>query len=210
MSDLLQVDRKVQEGADWRGTVDVSFGEKETVTEGGEEKEVSVTYELTHRQLTEQEFGEAVDRVGADNFEEKITSLEENTGDLNHDELEEIRKLSQQDPESLSEEERDRVESMMKTSDVGGLFTMMDPDMINGLHYAAKKGVVPDEEDVKKALNMSPPEMQEAFGEMVKDEDEMWDKLNDRVEKMVDNSVGFTAYSIGLEVLFSSMDDEGN
>lgn len=214
MSDLLTVDKQVKEGDEWRGTTDVSFGETEVVettdNDGNTvEKEQQVTYELTYRQLYETEFSEAVDRIGSDNFESKIESLSSVTNNLSQEKLEQYRQLSSKDPESLSEDERETLQSIADTAEsdgsVGGILDMMDPDMVDGLHYAAKRGVVPDEDDVTEVLNMNVPEQQERFDDVIQDEDKARKELQSMVERMVDRSTGLTAYKLGLDIIMESL-----
>lgn len=214
MSDLLQVDQQIKEGDSWRGTTDVSFGETETVQTEDEdgntvEEERPVTYELTYRQLYETEFSESVDRIGSDNFESKIESLSDVTDGLSQEQLEQYRELSSKDPSDLSEDERDQLQSIADTAEadgsVGSILNMMDPDMVDGLHYAAKKGVVPDEDDVEEVLNMNVPEQQEQFGDVIQDEDKARKELQSMVEDMVDRSTGLTAYKLGLDIIMESL-----
>lgn len=202
MSDLLSVDQKVREADEWRGTTEVSFGEED---DDGD----PISYALTYRQLYENQFAEAVDRIGADNFESKVESLSGVTESLSQEQLETYRELSSKDPESLNDDDREQLQSiadnMEDSGSVSGILELMDPDMIDGLQYAAKKGVVPDEDDVEEVLNMTVPEQKERFGDVLQTEDKAREALNTMVQNIVDRSTGFTAYELGLNIIMESM-----
>lgn len=211
MSDLLQFDNKVKQGAEWRGTTEVSMDD--SIMGSTEEDSDAESFGVTYRLLKDPEFAESIARMGADNFEDKLASLEDARSAFDDDQLERYEELERSD--DLSDDEREELEALQNEledeSNLADVLGMMDPDLTDGFHYAAECGLEPDEDDIQEVLNMKVPEQREMFGEHVPDREKAVELLQQRIEEnIIGNSTGFTAYGLGMEIFMESMEDQGN
>lgn len=194
MSDLFEVDRKVKEGAAWRSYI--------TVDIDGEE------YELCYRQLHDDEFASVVDIIGQETFQQKFEEFgevaDEEVADLSEEDLDRIEEL--QSKETLSNEERAELNEYAEQVDsMDSMLGMMDPDLVEGMHYAGRCAIVPDDEDVDQVLAMTFDEQEELFGETAKTETQARELAQKRVDAIFADSTGFDAYLIGFEAFLESM-----
>lgn len=192
MSDFSAVRQKLTEGSEWRGTIQVSIQ--------GE------THELTIRPLTEDEFWEVMGKVD----KSEIGSLKE---ELPAEELEEFRELQGQDEISEDEEERLAELEQLLEDESPDPTDVLSLDTFKGIKLAAKKGVVPSEEDKRRAFAERAREIEEEYGVSVQTVEDVEEPLNREVERMIDRATtrtGFAAFTIGMQVLFESVGEEGN
>lgn len=189
MSDLSAVRQKVQEGADWRGTIRVSIQ--------GEE------HELTVRQLTDDEFWEVMSLISR----EEIQALRD---ELPADLLEEYQEL--QRAEDLDEEGQERIEEVREelNEEAPDITDVLSTETFHGIQRCAKKAVVPDEEDLRMAFAERAPEIESEYGVTVKTPEDVRPALQDEIETMIDNATNFTSFTIGMQALFQTVGDEGN
>lgn len=189
MSDLFELRQKVEEGAQWRGSI--------TVAMDGEQKE------LTARQLRDPEFWEVMSLVDTDEIEELQDQLPE-------EKMEELTNLRDKEGE-LDEDEESRLEALqeeIEEEDVD-LFGILSSDTFQGIQQAAKYGVEPDQQDIQRVLTQHGGEIKEQYG--VADEDSARKWANQHViEPMIDRSTGFTSFTIGIKVLTESIGETGN
>lgn len=198
MSDLFAVDRQVKQGAEWRDYVDV--------TVNGED------YELCIRQLQDDEFSHVVDIIGQDTFKEKLDDLSENADEsgLTKEDLDRIEELQSMDADEMSESEKRELEQY--ASDAEALeesLAMMDPAMVEGMHYAGRQAVVPDEDDIDAVLEMSFNDQEELLGDKARTPDQAEELAKERVYAIFEQSTGFTAYQIGFTAFLASL-GQGN
>lgn len=222
MSDLLEIDERCREGASWRGTETLSFGEDDL--------------EYTYRNLPIEEFSEVLDTIGRERFEQFQEQLgaegaedadgssegnedEDTESELTKDEMLRYRKLqSKSDEGRLSSEEEDELEDLKaQMQDLGiNPFDMLNPEMARGMKLATKKGVEPDDEDVSDVMGLTAAEHRERFGEILKTGDEAREVLSDEKNglgaSIAENSTfdDMAVFEIGLTVIESSMGGEGN
>lgn len=190
MSDLSTVKNKVREGKEWRGTITVSLDEEETA-------------ELTVRQLVDPEFEEVMDLIDKD----ELRSLRE---DLPEDLMDEYHEL--QDMEELDEEQEERLVEIQGIieEETPDLFDALSSSTFEGIRLAAKYAVEPDEEDLREAFVERAAEIEEEYGVKVQTPDDVRPALQDEWEETVDSSVNFIAFTIGMEALIATAEDEGN
>lgn len=188
MSDLFEVRKKVEEGASWRGDIQVSIDDD--------------TQTLTVRQLRDTEFWDVMSDIDTD-------ELEDLQGDLPDDLMEEYNDL--QNADSLDEEEEERLEELqdkLETEDFD-LFDSVSRDTYRGLKKAAKYGIEPDEQDVQHVLTTFTDELQSKYGETSRDAAVNY--VNDHViGPMIDESTDFVSFAIGIRVFQATLDDAGN
>lgn len=247
MSDLLELEEKVKKGDDWRGEHDVEYG--------GE------THTVLYRHLYDDEFSEAINIIGDENFEDKIKLLQDVASNVSQSQMEEYQDVMEEmedNPDDLSDEQRERLEDLQKSvegaegyecpscgadglfSDLqdpepaveyqcpecgvtnqlanyekGGsdanTFALYDKDLVAGTHFAAEKGIEPDDEDVTEVLNMSPSNQKQRFGRIIQNDEKARTVLQEQViSTIIERSSGWTAYEIGLNILFESLDGEKN
>jgi hypothetical protein len=188
MSDLFEVRQKVEEGANWRGTI--------TVTIDGEQKD------LTVRQLRDPEFWDVMSDIDTDELQ-KLQS------DLPDEKMEEYREL--QNADDLSEGEEDRLESLQREieeEDVD-LFDALSKETYDGIKQAAKYGVEPDPTDVQTALAQHTGEINDKYGG-TSDEDARQYVNEHVIGPMIERSTNFTSFAIGVKALGETLGDEGN
>lgn len=195
MSDLYRADTKMKEGASWREYVTVEIGDEEL--------------ELCHRDLFTDEFSHAMDIIGEESFarmQEQFAEMDD--FDIDESDIERIEELQSKD--DLTDDERAELEEYAeKTGGVDGMMAIIsDPSVVEGARYAARLGVVPDDDDIESVLEMTFSEQEEVFGDTAKTRDQAEELAQKRVVSIVENSkprTGFTDVILGLNVLFSSL-----
>lgn len=188
MSDLFEVRQKTEEGAEWRGNINISVD--------GEQRE------LTVRQLRDPEFWDVMSQIDTD-------ELERLQSDLPEDKMEEFREL--QNADSLNESEQERLTELqanMEEQDIN-LFDELSYETYEGIKTAAKYGVEPDESDVQKLLTESTDEIEDKYGG-TRHEDAVKYANDHIIEPMVERSTNFTSFAIGIKVLGETLGDSGN
>lgn len=189
MSDLFDVRQKVEEGADWRGSIQVSIEDE--------------SQELTVRQLRDTEFWDVMSDINTD-------ELENLQGDLPEDPMEEYNELQQAD--DLDEEEEARLEELQQEfedDEAFNLFDTISKQTYNGLKKAAKYGIEPDEDDIQHVLTNRAGEIESKYGKP--NRDNARDYVNDHViGPMIDKSTDFVSFAIGIRVFQATLDDAGN
>lgn len=190
MSDLSQVDSKIQEGADWRGTIRVTIEDEE--------------YELTVRQLVDPEFREVMSMVDRD----ELQSLRD---ELPSEAMETLRKLRQKD--ELTDDEEDRLEDAqdaMREAEVD-IFDILSESTFDGIRQCAKYAVEPDEEDIREAFKHRAHEIERAYGVKVEQPQDVLPALQDDIDTMIDNATNMASFTIGIQCLIETVgNDEGN
>jgi hypothetical protein len=190
MSDLSKVDAKLQEGADWRGTIRVNLDDEE--------------YELTVRQLRDPEFREVMSKIDRDELQE----LRER---LPSDAMETMRELRQKD--ELTEEEEDRLEDAqgeLNDAEVD-IFEILSDETFAGIRQTAKYAVEPDEEDIREAFMERAHEIESEYGVKVSEPEDVMPALQDDIEAMVDKATNMASFTIGIQCLVETVgESEGN
>lgn len=189
MSDLFEVRQKVEEGANWRGTI--------TVNIDGEQKELQV------RQLRDPEFWDVMSDVDTDELQELQSELPE-------EKMEEFRDLQQKDDLTEQEEERlDNLQAEVEEEEDLDLFDSLSKDTYDGLKQAAKYGIEPDAGDVRDALTKFTEEIHEEYGGTSEDEARQY--VNDHViGPMIERSTNFVSFAIGVKALGETLGEAGN
>lgn len=190
MSDLNSVRQKVEEGAEWRGTIRVEIEDEE--------------HELTVRQLRDPEFQEVMSLIDRDELQE----LQDSFGG---DELEEFRELQQK--EDLDNEERERFEELREVvqDSTGDIFSILSDETFEGIRRCAKYAVEPDEEDVRAAFMDRASEIESEYGVKVQTPEDVMPALQDDIEDMIDRSTNLVSFTIGMQALVETIgEDEGN
>lgn len=209
MSDIWELDQKVKEGSEWRGTREVSLDDSLLPSETSDDTE---TFEVEYRLLLEPEFSRAVNKMGADKFENKLKTLKETRSVLDEDEQQRFRELQTKD-DDLTEDEQEELSSIKEKfeeeqdGEIGGLLGMMDPDLTDGFHYAAACGLEPDEEDIDEVMDMTITEQEDKFGEVIQTREKAEELAQERIKNVViGQSTGFTAYMLGMDIFMESME----
>lgn len=190
MSDLSTVKQKTKEGAEWRGTIQVSID--------GED------LELTVRQLTDTEFHEVMELIDRDELQELRASLPE-------DEMEEYSELQKKD--DLTEDEADRLNELKEKleEESGDVFDIISGETFEGIQRCAKYAVEPDESDMREAFMDRAPEIEAEYGVKVEQPEDVKPALQDDIEYMIDNATNLTSFTIGIQALVQTVgEDEGN
>lgn len=191
MSDIHKLTQKTKEGTKWRGTI--------TVEDDGEE------LELTVRNLTSPEIEEVFRLIDRD-------ELERLSDELPQDEMEERRELLEKDEDELGDDEADRLDEL--NEELKGehmrLFDILSEETFDGIRLAAKKGVVPDQDDMKDALRNRAHEIEEETGTRVRESGDTFDFLKDELEWTIENSTNFLGFQVGMKVLEETSAEEGN
>lgn len=189
MSDLFEVRQKVEEGANWRGSITVSIG--------GEQQE------LTVRQLRDTEFWEVMSLIDTD-------EIEDLQSDLPEEEMEEFRDLQSKD--DLTDGESDRLAELQdELEDTTGenIFEELSFDTFKGIKKCAKYGVEPDDADIQRALTDAVGEIRDTYGGGSHEEARQY--VQDTViDPTIENSTNFTSFAIGVRVLGETLEGEGN
>lgn len=188
MSDLFKTRQKVEEGAEWRGDINVSIE--------GEQMNLAV------RQLRDPEFWDVMSLVDTDELE----ALQE---ELPEEKMEEYREL--RDSDDLTQDEEDRLEALqdeLENAEVN-MFDIISTETFKGIQKSAKYGVEPDEEDKREALVENGNEIEEEYGRTTDEEAAKF--INDKViHPMIDRATGFASFTIGIKCLTETIGDTGN
>lgn len=188
MSDLFEVRQKTEEGAEWRGSINVAID--------GDQ------HELTVRQLRDPEFWDVMSQVDT----EELEALQ---SDLPEDKMEEYRDLQESD--ELSDDDEDRLEALqeeVEEEDIN-LFEKLSVETYKGLKQAAKYGVEPDESDVRMALTDHTDDIVDNYGSASNENARQY--VNDTIVKpMIERSTNFTSFAIGVKALGETLGDTGN
>jgi MFS superfamily sulfate permease-like transporter len=189
MSDLFEIREKVEEGASWRGNIQVNID--------GDSKD------LTVRQLRDPEFWDVMSDIDT-------TELENMQDDLPEDAIEEFNEL--QTADELTDEEEERLEELqeeIEDEESFNLFDTVSESTYEGIQKAAKYGVEPDEQDIQHVLTTKTEEIREKYGGSSRDDAR--DYVNDHViGPMIDRSTDFVSFAIGIRVFQATLDDAGN
>lgn len=188
MSDLFKTRKKVEEGAEWRGEINVELD--------GE------TMNLAVRQMYDPEFWEVMSLVDTDELEELQNQLPE-------EKMREFKEL--RDKELLTDEEEERLSNLQEELDSEeiDMFDALSDDTFAGIRQAAKYGWVPDAEDCREALIEFGDEIKEEFGSTTEEEARKW--LNKHyIADTVDRATGFASFAIGIKVLTETIGDTKN
>lgn len=192
MSDLFELRQKVEEGAKWRGSINVVIDDD--------------SYELNVRQLRDPEFWEVMSQVDEDEIEDLQNKLSEELGEEKMEELQELR-----DKEDLTDDEEEKLQAMqteMENQDIN-LFDTISLDTFNGLRQAAKYGVEPDQQDIQRILTQHGAEVDEMYGRATEDEARRWYNENE-LPALIDRCTNFVSFTIGIQVLGEAIGDTGN
>lgn len=188
MSDLFEVRQKVEEGAEWRGEINVSIDEE--------------TKTLTARQLRDPEFWEVMSLVDTEEIEQLQDSLPD-------EQMETVRELREKDELDEDEEARlEAVEAELEEADVD-LFSVLSPDTFEGIRRAAKYGIEPDGNDIQRVLTQHGGDIKEQYGVADEDAARKWANEN-IIAPMIDDCTNFTSFTIGIKVLTETIGDTGN
>lgn len=191
MSDIHTLTKKTKEGTDWRGTI--------TVEDDGDEME------LTVRNLTSPEIEEVFRKISRDELE---TLREE----LPKEKMEERRKLLDMDEDERSEEEQDRLDEL--SEELKGahmkMFDILGEETFDGIRLAAKKGTVPDQDDMEHALKNRAREIEKETGQTVRYAEDTFDYLKSEIKDSIENNTRFIGFQIGMKVLQETGEKEGN
>lgn len=189
MSDLNELKSKTQEGADWRGSINVNIDDED--------------YELTVRQLYDREFEEVMGKIDREELQSLRDALPEDV----MDEYTELR-----DADELTEEEEERLSELQDEleDEAVDIFDVLSSETFEGIRLAAKTAVVPDEEDLRTAFRERAAEIESEYGVAVKTPEDVKPALNDEIDEMIEQSTGFVSFAIGIQALTASVDDEGN
>lgn len=188
MSDLFEARAKTEQGAEWRGSINVSIDDE--------------AHELTVRQLRDPEQWEVMSKVDTDELEALQSELPEEKMEK-YQELTEKGTLSEEE-----EEELERLQAEVEDSDIN-LFDELSFETYEGLKQAAKCGVEPDEADVRKALTEFTDEISEKYGSTSNEAAKQY--VNDHViDPMIDRSTNFASFAMGVKVLGETLGDTKN
>jgi hypothetical protein len=188
MSDLFEVRGKTEEGTDWRGSI--------TIQMDGEEKE------LTIRQLNDTENWDVMEKIDKN-------ELQNLDADVDEELVSELQELEER--EDLSDEEQERKQELYKRVEEEdmNLFDTISKETFEGIKQAAKYGVEPDNKDVRDALTEHAGEIEEQYGGTAHEDARQY--VNDNVVKpMIEDSVDFTSFAIGIKVLNATLGDVKN
>jgi hypothetical protein len=190
MSDLNAVRQKVQEGADWRGEINVSIDGDEL--------------QLTVRQLKDPEFFEVMSLIDRDELQELRSTLPS-------DKMDEYQDL--QETEELDDEEADRLNELkeeLESSDID-MFDVLSQETFEGIRKCAKYAVEPDDEDIREAFMERAADIEREYGVKVQEPADVMPALQDDIEHMIDNSTKLTSFTIGIQALVQTVgESEGN
>ena len=191
MSDLNKLTQKTKEGVDWRGEITVQDDDTELT--------------LTVRNLTSPEIEEVFRLISRD-------ELEQLREELPREKMEERTELLEMEEDERTDEDEERLEEL--TEELQGahmkMFEVLSEDTFNGIRLAAKKGVVPDEEDMNHALKNRAYEIEEETGRQVTTPDDTFDFLKDELKQSIENHTRFIGFQIGMKVLQETGADKGN
>ena len=188
MSDLFQTRKKVEDGAKWRGEINVSIdGETDT---------------LCVRQLPDSEFWEVMSLIDTDELNELQESLPD-------EQMEEYQELKEK--EGLTDGKQNRLETLqaeIENSDVD-MFDVISTETFEGIRKAAKYGVEPDDEDKRDALAQFTDEIRDQYGAATHEEAAKYIN-NTIIHPMINQATSFTSFTIGIKCLTETIGDTGN
>jgi hypothetical protein len=189
MSDLFEARAKTEEGAAWRGTINVFIDDEK--------------HELTVRQLQDPEFWEVMEMIDR----EALQSLRDDLDEEKVDEFTELR-----DSEDLDDGEQERLEELQEELEEESttIFDALDADTFNGVRKAGRFGVVPDDEDLREAMIDHTDLIEEEYGVEVRDPEDTREFCEDQIEAMIGEATNFVSFTIGLQCLRQTMGDMGN
>lgn len=189
MSDLHTVGKKLEEGANWRGTIRVSIG--------GEE------HELTIRQLKDPEWKEVRGQIDRD-------ELQELREEMPQEEMEELQEL--RGKEELDEDEQQRFEELeeLVREEAPDPLAVLSDETFNAIRQTAKYAVEPDEEDKRQAFMERADEIEREYKTKVQTPEDVEEALQDEIEEMIDKSTNMASFTIGMQALVETVGDEGN
>jgi len=182
MSDLYQARNKVEQAANWRGSITVDMGGEST--------------ELTVRQLRDPEFFKVMSDIDMD----EVRALQD---DIPDDVMEEYKEL---DPD----EDADRIEELEDQINDASLFEVLSESTFNGIMQAAKYGVEPDSDDVAYAQQQQAQELAQEYGTPVTEANARDHIQENVINPMIEDSTNFESFAIGMEVITQSTSAEGN
>lgn len=188
MSDLFELRQKVEEGAQWRGSITVMVDDE--------------SYDLTVRQLRDPEFWEVMSQIDEDEIEELQDQLPE-------DKMEELREL--RDADDLSDEEETKLQALqdeIEEQDIN-LFDTISMETFNGLRQAAKYGIEPDARDIQRILTEHGAEVEDMYGRATEDEARRWYKEH-QFPDLIDKCTNFVSFTLGIQVLGEAIGETGN
>jgi len=203
MSDVLQAMEKAEEGAEWRGNIRADID--------GE------VHDLTIRQLFDPEARKVESLIDTTVLRE----IREAIPDDVKDEYEDL-----QEKDDLDDDEEDRLRELTQQMNEAKEEVGTPDGFFKAVRFAARKALVPDEDDVHEAL--ADPE----FVRYVEDEydvgrvnepEDLYDPdkegpveghpgpLKDHIQKtLIDRATDGASYQIGMKVLEESLEEEGN
>ena len=191
MSDIHTLTKKTKEGKEWRGTI--------VVEDDGDEME------LTVRNLTSPEIEDVFRLIDRD-------ELERLREELPQDKMEERTELLEMDEDERTDEQQERLDEL--TDELQGahmkMFDVLGEDTFDGIRLAAKKGVVPDEDDMEHALKNRAVEIEKETGKSVRHPEDTFDYLKDELVDAIKNNTRFIGFQIGMKVLQKTGESEGN
>jgi hypothetical protein len=189
MSDLAKARKKVQEGADWRGTIRVTIDDEE--------------HELTVRQLKDPEFFEVMSLIDRE-------ELENLRSDLPEGKMERYRELASE--EELDEDEEAELEELEEElrGATSSMFDALSQETFEGIRRCAKYAVEPDEEDLRELFVDEASRIEKEYGIKVEKPEDVRPAAQDAIDELIDNAVDFVSFTIGIQALVETVGDEGN
>lgn len=188
MSNLFETRQKVEESAEWRGSITVAVDDDQQT--------------LSVRQLRDPEFFEVMGLIDTDELESLQNALPE-------EKMEEYRELQERD--DLDPDEEDRLEALqeqIENADVN-MFDILSSETFEGIRRAAKYAVEPDGDDKRKALMEFAEEIEERYGRTRDEDAEKY--LNETfIPSMIDRATGFASFTIGIKALTETIGDAEN
>lgn len=203
MSDLLEVDTKVRQGAEWRDYV--------THEIDGEEKR------LCYRDLFDDENAEVVSIVGREKFEELIEEYSDSISEEDQESVERYQELisKRESEDGLTDDEEAELEELEDEVDMAetAVLDLITPDFVEAMHTAVEFMVCPDDDDVDRVMEMSFAEQEELFGDgnRAKTREQAYDLLKEHIPKRItENSTDYTAFTLGMKLFFRTRNASGN
>lgn len=191
MSDLNKLTQKTKEGKEWRGEITV------------EDEDDELT--LTVRNLTSPEIEDVFRLISRD----ELQQLRE---ELPREKMEERNELLDIDEDERTDAEQERLDEL--TEELQGahmkMFDVLSEDTFEGIRLAAKKGVVPDKDDMNHALKERAYEIEEETNRQVSTPEDTFDFLKEELKDSIKNHTRFIGFQIGMKVLKETGADEGN
>lgn len=198
MSDLFDVHKKVQQGDQWRGTVEVNIEDE--------------PLEVQIRSLyTRDEWPRVKDMMDFESLQETLQELQDEFSDLDEETRERFKELREID--DRSEAEQAEFEELSDELEVyqRAIFELVSENNVKALYEAARCAIVPDSEDVDMVMEMSFKEQEEMFDDRAQTRGEARELLKETlVEDIVSKDTSFAAFSIGLEAFFETLGGQGN